>query len=341
MKAFARFVTRHPVAVLVAVALGTLLALQGLVDLRTGRPRVEVDPAIDRLLPEGDDERRFYDRARELFGSDQFVLLVLETDDAFGAPAPRAPARRHRGREARARGAPGASRSRAPATSRSATATSTSGPFFEEVPATPEARAALRERVVGPPALRADARLHRRARCGRAGLVRPHGRPRLHRATAQRPRRRGRRRSAGRGPRARDRDAPRQGEPEPDHPLRDGLHRALGARRLGDRSPPSHSAACAAWRSRCWRSRSPSSGRSARWAGPAPRSTWSATSSRRSSSRSASPPPCTWSPSTTSSSTTTPRATARRTAPPWPACSRRWGSRSSSTGSRRCSALPR
>ena len=51
MKWFARLVTRHPVAIVLAVALASLVALHGLVDLRTGKPRIEVDPAIERLLP--------------------------------------------------------------------------------------------------------------------------------------------------------------------------------------------------------------------------------------------------------------------------------------------------
>ena len=150
MKAFAHFVTRHPVLVLVALGLATLVALQGLVDLRTGRPRVEVDPAIDRLLPEGDDERRFYDHARELFGSDQFVLLVLETGDAFSAPA----LERLRAITETVAHVPGVHRV--------VSLTSASdiedrdgelyvGPFFDQVPATPAGRDALRERVSSHP----------------------------------------------------------------------------------------------------------------------------------------------------------------------------------------------
>lgn len=83
MKRFSRFVTGHPIAVLVLVGLATLVALQGIVDLRTGQLRLAVDPGIDRLLPAGDEQRRFYDRARELFGGDQTLLLVLEAEDVF------------------------------------------------------------------------------------------------------------------------------------------------------------------------------------------------------------------------------------------------------------------
>ena len=83
MRRYARLVADHPLWIVAVLAVVTLLALHGIVDLRTGRLRIEVDPAIDRLLPEGDEERRFYDRARQIFGNDEFILLVLEADDVF------------------------------------------------------------------------------------------------------------------------------------------------------------------------------------------------------------------------------------------------------------------
>jgi predicted RND superfamily exporter protein len=81
MAAYARFLTRHARATLVVVALITVAALHGIVDLRSGALRLRVDPSIDQLLPQGDEERAFYERARQLFGSDEFVLLVLAADD--------------------------------------------------------------------------------------------------------------------------------------------------------------------------------------------------------------------------------------------------------------------
>jgi predicted RND superfamily exporter protein len=87
MRRFSLFVTSRPRLVLALLALATLAALHGIVDLRSGHVRIEVDPGIDRLLPAGDEERRFYDRARELFGNDQTLLLVLEGDDVFAPDA--------------------------------------------------------------------------------------------------------------------------------------------------------------------------------------------------------------------------------------------------------------
>jgi predicted RND superfamily exporter protein/CRP-like cAMP-binding protein len=69
-----------------AATLGlTLLALAVLVDPRTGEIRLEVDPAADRLLPEDDADRRFYDRVRHLFGSDDQLVVALVADDVFTA----------------------------------------------------------------------------------------------------------------------------------------------------------------------------------------------------------------------------------------------------------------
>ncbi|MGH8596208.1 MAG: hypothetical protein ACREXT_06085, partial [Gammaproteobacteria bacterium] len=77
MKWFARFITKHPVALIALLVAVTVVALHGIVDLKTREFRLRVDPALARLLPEGDDERRFYDYARKTFGSDEFLLLVL------------------------------------------------------------------------------------------------------------------------------------------------------------------------------------------------------------------------------------------------------------------------
>lgn len=85
MKRFAALVAQRPLLVLAGLAAITVVALHGIVDLRTGTPRIRVDPAIDRLLPDEDEDRRFYDRAREIFGDDEFVLLVVEADDVFRA----------------------------------------------------------------------------------------------------------------------------------------------------------------------------------------------------------------------------------------------------------------
>ena len=68
---------------LVAVGVVTLARSTGSSTCAAAKLRLGVDPSIDQLLPEGDEERAFYERARKLFGSDEFVLVVLEADDVF------------------------------------------------------------------------------------------------------------------------------------------------------------------------------------------------------------------------------------------------------------------
>ncbi|MBW2314465.1 MAG: MMPL family transporter [Deltaproteobacteria bacterium] len=83
MTRFFRFVANRPRLVLLATALLTLVALQGIVDLRTGEFRLWVDPSINRLLPTDDPDVAFYEHVREVFGNDEIVLVALEAPDVF------------------------------------------------------------------------------------------------------------------------------------------------------------------------------------------------------------------------------------------------------------------
>lgn len=152
MKRFASLVTRHPVAILLATAALSVALLNGVVDLRSGTLRLEVDPSVHRLLPEGDDERRFYDRARELFGSDQFILLSVEspTGDVFASDFL---TRLQRLGEALAE-VEGVHHVLSLANALHVESRDDDiyiGPFFEEVPAAPADLDALRARVRGHP----------------------------------------------------------------------------------------------------------------------------------------------------------------------------------------------
>lgn len=150
MKRLAAFIAGHPYRVLGALLLLTVAALHGIVDLRTGTPRIRVDPALDRLLPEHDEERQFYDRARQLFGEDEFVLLVVEAEDVF---TPGVLASLQRITE-RLEADPDVSKvvSLANAVhSEGRDGELLIGPFYEDVPEDPAALARLRSVVMGHP----------------------------------------------------------------------------------------------------------------------------------------------------------------------------------------------
>ena len=150
MKRFSAFVTRHAALVLALVGLATLAALHGIVDLRTGHVRLEVDPGVDRLLPAGDDERTFYDRARELFGNDQTLLLVLETDDVF-QPRVLAEVQRITGRAEKIPGIERVISLSSAAQIEDRDGDIYVGPFFEDVPSDPAALERLRAAVAAHP----------------------------------------------------------------------------------------------------------------------------------------------------------------------------------------------
>jgi predicted RND superfamily exporter protein len=83
MDRFARVVAERPGWVLAVVVAVTVVALGGIVDFRTGRIRIEIDPSVERLLPEGDEARVFYDRIQRTFGSDATLLVGIQDDDLF------------------------------------------------------------------------------------------------------------------------------------------------------------------------------------------------------------------------------------------------------------------
>jgi predicted RND superfamily exporter protein len=85
VKVWTHFVSRHPGAVLVGVLLFSALALAGIFEPGSGRVRLEVDPALDKMLPEDDTERRFYESLRERFGSDDTLVVTLHGDRLFTA----------------------------------------------------------------------------------------------------------------------------------------------------------------------------------------------------------------------------------------------------------------
>jgi len=80
-----RFVTGRAWLMLAILTGVTGLAVDQLVDFETGRFLLEIDPSENRLLPEGDESKQFYDFVRKAFGNDETMLVAVRTDDLFTA----------------------------------------------------------------------------------------------------------------------------------------------------------------------------------------------------------------------------------------------------------------
>ncbi len=83
MSLWIRWLSRSPrIWLLAFLALTATAALQ-LWDFEARALRLRVETAVERIIPDHDEERRFFDAFRERFGSDETVLLVLLADDVL------------------------------------------------------------------------------------------------------------------------------------------------------------------------------------------------------------------------------------------------------------------
>jgi len=73
---FAKTITGHPGAVLLAVGLLSVLAALQIVDVSERRLRIGFDPSVNRLFP-ADSAREFYEHVRLVFGSDETLVVAL------------------------------------------------------------------------------------------------------------------------------------------------------------------------------------------------------------------------------------------------------------------------
>ncbi len=85
MEPVLRFISQRPWVVLSVLLMTSALALAQLVDLGTGELLLRLDPSTNRLLPEDDEDKIFYDYVRKLFGSDETMIVALSADDVFTA----------------------------------------------------------------------------------------------------------------------------------------------------------------------------------------------------------------------------------------------------------------
>jgi predicted RND superfamily exporter protein len=69
--------------VLVATLLLTALAVFGLVDVQTGKPRLRLDGSTEGLLPPGGDIRVAYERAQRLSGGGDAIVVAVGSEEVF------------------------------------------------------------------------------------------------------------------------------------------------------------------------------------------------------------------------------------------------------------------
>jgi predicted RND superfamily exporter protein len=83
MRRILGFLSTHPWIILAVAVAATATAIPQIIDVETGRLRVEIDPSVDRLLPASDERVRFYHQARRTFGSDENFIISVKADELF------------------------------------------------------------------------------------------------------------------------------------------------------------------------------------------------------------------------------------------------------------------
>lgn len=78
-----RLIVSRPRRVLLLVAVLSLGFASQLWDFSAGKPRIRVETAVNRILPDQDESRRVYDRFRGYFGNDELILIALVADEIF------------------------------------------------------------------------------------------------------------------------------------------------------------------------------------------------------------------------------------------------------------------
>lgn len=145
-----RFVTGRAWLMLILLIGMTALSVAKIVDFETGRFLLEIDPSENRLLPEGDESKEFYDFVRKAFGNDETLLVAVHADDLFTSAALRV-VERLTARLGEVDGVHHVSSLLNAVDIRGSEYGIDVEPFVREVPEDPAELAELRERVLGNP----------------------------------------------------------------------------------------------------------------------------------------------------------------------------------------------
>ncbi len=85
MQRLINWLAARPLSIILLTVLVSIAAAITVVDLRTGKIQLQVDPSLERLLPPQDDDRALFDRVREQFGETDPILMALRFDNVYTA----------------------------------------------------------------------------------------------------------------------------------------------------------------------------------------------------------------------------------------------------------------
>ena len=78
-------VSRHTAFTLLLTLALSALSLTAIVDPLTGQMRLNIDPSANRLFSENQSAKQYYDKTRQIFGSDETLIITVASDDVFTA----------------------------------------------------------------------------------------------------------------------------------------------------------------------------------------------------------------------------------------------------------------
>ena len=76
-------VSRHTTLTLLLTLALSAIALTAIVDPATGQMRLIIDPSANRLFSENQSAKKYYDQTRQMFGSDETLIITVAADDVF------------------------------------------------------------------------------------------------------------------------------------------------------------------------------------------------------------------------------------------------------------------
>ena len=83
LEKFSDLISRSTGLILLLVSVLVAFSISVIVDINTGRFNLEIDPSTDSLLSEDSPAKQFYDHVREIFGSDETLVITLTSENIF------------------------------------------------------------------------------------------------------------------------------------------------------------------------------------------------------------------------------------------------------------------